>query len=82
MSLICNHDNLILKLHQKKISNLIKGGLLYVDSKLEVPNLYINLHNQLSIIQTMFQTIFQFLMNMMNGYSVYSLITILLQARV
>ena len=36
LSFLCNHDNLILKLHQKKVSIVIKGGFLQVDSKLEV----------------------------------------------
>ena len=35
-----NHDNLILRLHQKKIDTFINKEVL-------APNLYINLHNQL-----------------------------------
>ena len=31
LPLLCNHDNLILKLHQKKMATLIKGGFLRVD---------------------------------------------------
>ena len=34
--LLCNHDNLILKLLQKNIATLMKGSFLYVVSKLEV----------------------------------------------
>ena len=34
--LLCNHDNLILKLHQKKIATWMKDGFIYVVSKLEV----------------------------------------------
>ena len=34
--LFCNHNDLILKLHQKKIATLMKGGFLQVESKLEV----------------------------------------------
>ena len=33
LPLLCNHDNLILKLHQKKLAALMKDGFLYVDSK-------------------------------------------------
>ena len=35
LSLLCNHDSLKLKLHQK-IATLMKGDFLQVDSKLEV----------------------------------------------
>ena len=28
LPLLCNHDNLVLKLHQEKISTLMKGGFL------------------------------------------------------
>ena len=34
--LLCNHDNMILKLHQRKVATWMKGGLLLVVSKLEV----------------------------------------------
>ena len=34
--LLCNHGNLTLKLHQKKIATLMKGGVFQIDSKLEV----------------------------------------------
>ena len=33
LPLLCNHNNLILKLHQKKIANLMKGDFLQVESK-------------------------------------------------
>ena len=36
LPVLCNHNNLILKLHQRKIAALMNGGFLYVDSKLEV----------------------------------------------
>ena len=45
--LLCNHDNLILKLHQKN-SYLDEGWLFIGSFKLgSVPGFYINLHNQL-----------------------------------
>ena len=34
--LLCDHDNLILKLRQKKIATLMNGDFLYVVSKFEV----------------------------------------------
>ena len=36
LSLLCNHDILILKQHQNKIATLVKGGFLQLDSKLEM----------------------------------------------
>ena len=33
---LCNHNNLVLKLHQTKIATLMKGGFLQIESKLEV----------------------------------------------
>ena len=36
LSLLFNDDNVILKLHQKNIANLMKGVFLQADSKLEV----------------------------------------------
>ena len=36
LPLLCNHNNLILKLDQKKIATLMKGGFLQTESKLEV----------------------------------------------
>ena len=35
LPLFCNHNNLILKLHQKEITTVMKGGFLLVESKLE-----------------------------------------------
>ena len=55
LSLFFNHDNLILKLHQKKIATLMKLKFLQVRvvsvpgtiNKKCWPNLYINLYNYL-----------------------------------
>ena len=59
LSLICNHDNLRLKLRQKKVASLMRNGFLLGDSKLEVfqecnikkRQLYltITLHNELKM---------------------------------
>ena len=57
LPLLYSHDNLTLKLHQKKIVTLLEGAFLQVDSKLELyqawqiknhwRNFYINFQNQL-----------------------------------
>ena len=36
LAFLCNPNNLILKLHQKKTTTLKEGGFLLVESKLEV----------------------------------------------
>ena len=36
LHLLCNHDDLILKLHQNELATMMKGGFLWVVSKLEV----------------------------------------------
>ena len=54
--LLCNHDNLILKLHQKNcyfdegwlfIGSFKVGSVPEMINKEVLPNLYINLHNHL-----------------------------------
>ena len=54
--LLCNHDNLILKLHQKNcyfdegwlfIGSFKVGSVPEMINKEVRPNLYVNLHNQL-----------------------------------
>ena len=36
LSLICNHDTFDTKIALEKVATLMKGGFLWVDSKLEV----------------------------------------------